>query len=1272
VTADTVVTEDTPPEVAVAVAFARFDRAAAAHASTRPAAGDPETQSLLADLSAQRAVRRDGPFTCAHCKGVQKSAYGLTYHIRNRVCRGGLVGLDGQAQGPVYHCPWCNACLSSRAGVKSHVLGRTCLRRAERHALAPQGGIRGMRPLGAPDAAPLAAIEEADAADAVLTGAGRPERLGPARARGGPRGGRGSRHLRLSRAAHYESEEGWAAASAAAAVDLSPRAPAAGAGWQRPPDAPALPGFSLPAPSLVPGEPSDEPTLEADPAQPVVLTRAVQAAAARAFANVLRRQGSAAPDSGTPPAGLAAALRLLPSHAAAYLSGAMQRLPPAEDAADESSLGAEGRAPVTASEAPPSPVSGGGAQAAPALSRGAAAGVLLDWRRDVLPSLLPAPEEASRAAYGVAPAGEGTCHASGLPYFASVRVPADPAAAVAARPTSGVTGAAVATASASPVFGLGEGAAAACAATGLRDGSEDADAAAQARRTAVAAAAVHAYGAALRSAGVEYAQPHAPAFECTAGPGPVWALDGTAEHPANYAATDTVAWLACSAHHPDRALHAVGDRLVGRNVIQIWSVPGAAAARSTSKAAAGAAAGGSSSSSSSSSSAMRPSAAAAEPVPPSGRVSELRLALVHDSDTLMDVAWCPQASPDAVPGLARPSTSTAEAGASMGARSAGVGALRPPLATGARPGTSARYRAEAGCGSPRSPQQRIVDPYGSVAGSLTARLGLLAALCGDGAVRLYAVPHPDSISLRSRAQPATGAAGAAATVPPPIALQLVPLATWTQTFRTAVCLRWCPHRAGALYLGCSDGSILTMDASHWMGTGAGGSEGMTEASGEPSRTDLGFVLSASPRGGAASVLDAHSFGAAAAAAPATHLLSLLRPVARWAPSTVLQFPVIAVMGQQAAAVRALAVSPVSPRILLSVHHDGFLRMWDTAAPSVPLLEVPLGYRAATAVDFTVDGSEVLIAAEDCEVRICDVQTGMTRSLVSAWVDSGSQRGLRAPAWDVRVLPLSAMRGPPPPAAAGGAAAASDGAPATHDLAADSGLLVACGDGGSALVPLLDAGTRQRIRAVRRRSEKLLAMARAAEGNAKRAVAQKAAAAPTAAAAAPSSSPGTAAASSLLSLLEDADAEPAGVSGGPQPPHVAPPPLQLDSALLPDPGTDIRMGGLQLTHPVPPLGPLLVTPDYHPAAATSVHAPRFAMHRVRAVDVGDTVSRRGVAVVAVGGGDGVLHVRVLDLHAEFEAQAFMRREMAALLRAERLRAGAPAGIALPRVFGGADR
>jgi hypothetical protein len=239
-------------------------------------------------------------------------------------------------------------------------------------------------------------------------------------------------------------------------------------------------------------------------------------------------------------------------------------------------------------------------------------------------------------------------------------------------------------------------------------------------------------------------------------------------------------------------------------------------------------------------------------------------------------------------------------------------------------------------------------------------------------------------------------------------------------------------------------------------------------------------------------------------------------------------------------------------------------------------------------------------------------------------------------------------------------------------------LVACGDGGSALAPLLDTGTRERIRAVRRRSEKLLAMARAAEGNAKRAGAQKAAAsaatAGAAAAAAPSASPGTAAASSLLSLLEDDDAAPAGAAGviGPQASHLAPPPLQLDSALLPDPGTDLRVGGLQLTHPVPPLGPLLVTPDYHPAAATSVHAPRFAMHRVRAVDVGHTVSRRGVAVVAVGGGDGVLHVRVLDVHTEFEAQAFMRREMAALLRAERLRAGAPAGIALPNVFGGAGR
>ena len=354
-------------------------------------------------------------------------------------------------------------------------------------------------------------------------------------------------------------------------------------------------------------------------------------------------------------------------------------------------------------------------------------------------------------------------------------------------------------------------------------------------------------------------------------------------------------------------------------------------------------------------------AAAAQPPP------RMALAIVHDGDdAAVDLAWCPQVVPEACGGAP---TATAATFAHASGRRAAV----------------------------RSP----------------ARLGLLAAIFADGALRLYDVPHPGT----------AGPAAPGATAPPPLTLHLAPVGACSQTGRKPQSLRWCPHAAGTLYVGCSDSSVLVFDAAAL--ARGGGAAAAAHSASPPSLLELGFAVPAdAPR---------------------------LRGVIRLAPCALLQAPHVLAAGDGvAAAVRAVAVSPHSPRIVATQHANGMLRVWDTLTPAHPVREFATPARhGAGGLDFSPLSELEILAAGDAGGLIqANLASGACRILVSPPGTGGKGVGVAPTAfWDVRCLAVPALA---PTATA--AAATSPRPPAGAGVAA-AAFIVAAGDGGCAICPL---------------------------------------------------------------------------------------------------------------------------------------------------------------------------------------------------------------------------
>ena len=154
--------------------------------------------------------------------------------------------------------------------------------------------------------------------------------------------------------------------------------------------------------------------------------------------------------------------------------------------------------------------------------------------------------------------------------------------------------------------------------------------------------------------------------------------------------------------------------------------------------------------------------------------------LMHSGGGVLDLAWCPAGNAAEVPPAAPPEPSATAPLASQAEAEAGAGA-------GAGAGTSS---AGAAAGIPAS------------SSAVLTRLGLLAAACADGKVRLFAVPTRDAVARLS-------AAGAPARAPAPPRVWLAPALILTApTSRLALCLAWSPLPPYAqLAVGGDNGNI---------------------------------------------------------------------------------------------------------------------------------------------------------------------------------------------------------------------------------------------------------------------------------------------------------------------------------------------------------------------------------------------------------------------------------------------------------------------------------
>lgn len=603
-------------------------------------------------------------------------------------------------------------------------------------------------------------------------------------------------------------------------------------------------------------------------------------------------------------------------------------------------------------------------------------------------------------------------------------------------------------------------------------------------------------------------------------------------------------------------------------------------------------------------------------------------------------------------------------------------------------------------------------------------------------MRLYEVPHPDAIRLHGdgetgvrrdvHAAASAAAADSSSAAPAallgddveipgvlrpaaPIALQLVPAATFVQVSRTPTCLRWCPHTPGRLYVGTSDGSIIILDAAAWLpsphrhlspgdamaGGASGGPLAATAVSSidVPSRSDLGFVLTAAGHAAAAA-----GGGAAAAAA----LCKRLHGVWRWSPAGIIGSVNLALTGASAGAVRALAISPASPRLLASAHSDSYFRMWDVlgagcggtggsaGSGTMPLVEAACYLRLVTSMDFLPRRPEMVIAAGDTgEIALLDTQhpvfwrpivslpahpaaskTG-TGAAARGGAGSGGGSVLRPPTWDVRCLSLCSMIRPTVRAIAGTAGADAAGAAdriLPRSLVSDTVAIVAAGDGGCSVVPLLSAegnfgnadykslhailsGSAEHIRSMAAKSAATPAIGRSSASAAK----LKGASGGTGDKGKDGKqSPG-------LDAVDGEAASGAGKTGRGGKDDEPEVPVGVSALVRPwPPSKDHRQLGLTLTPPLPPLGCALAGgADLHPSAAAVGYAPRLACHRARLLDVGGLLQCQGLALAVAGYGNGTVQVRLIDLAQEMHAASAIPRMAAAARLSRSLVAGTTA-------------
>jgi len=265
-----------------------------------------------------------------------------------------------------------------------------------------------------------------------------------------------------------------------------------------------------------------------------------------------------------------------------------------------------------------------------------------------------------------------------------------------------------------------------------------------------------------------------------------------------------------------------------------------------------------------------------------------------------------------------------------------------------------------------APPGVLAPPGGWVA---SPAIGLLAAAFYDGAVRVYRVPRPASL-------PAAAAAAAADPPASPALIRLVPAAVALRRGKVPTCLRWSPVGGaadGVLVVGYTDGSTAVFRVPPPTATPGA-------ASPQPAAEVLGFTYA----GG----------GAGAAALPAPALL---------APTAVFVTADVAAHPAAYQAVRGVAVNPAAPSQVAVVTYHGAVRLWDMAAPAVPVLTLPCGVavRFATACDFVPDGSAIVVST--ATGRLVSLQVSAAAPTTTLCDIMAPFPGL--PLWDARILPV---------------------------------------------------------------------------------------------------------------------------------------------------------------------------------------------------------------------------------------------------------------------------
>jgi len=222
----------------------------------------------------------------------------------------------------------------------------------------------------------------------------------------------------------------------------------------------------------------------------------------------------------------------------------------------------------------------------------------------------------------------------------------------------------------------------------------------------------------------------------------------------------------------------------------------------------------------------------------------------------------------------------------------------------------------------------------------TSQAGILAAVMGDGVVRIYAVPTPSSISSR---------------ISPMNLTHLIPLACCATAGHPATCLRWSRQKPGRLGVGTATGATMVFDI---------------------------FSSICSDRSLLNSPIELFSAetGFRAKAMSGSRLSSSLRIFANetFVSTTVLFQPPGNV------AVRGLSFSPISSPhgLLVCAHSDGAVRLWNDNDGRSPLVEYSMSQRQLMSIDFVMSGTSVIVATENGEISELSLQSWVVDDFVS--------------------------------------------------------------------------------------------------------------------------------------------------------------------------------------------------------------------------------------------------------------------------------------------------